>query len=75
MIQFILAGNGTQAVPRICCVGGDGLRTILFLRRRIQHVFDKDAVAHCGIIDENVGRCADELAVLNDGTAAHADVK
>ena len=45
MIQFILAGNGTQAVPRICCVGGDGLRTILFLRRCVQHVFNENAVA------------------------------
>jgi len=42
---------------------------------RIQHVFNKNAIARCGIIYQNMGHGADELAVLNDWTAAHADVK
>ena len=75
MIQFVLAGNGTQAVPRICCVGGDGLRTILFLRRRVQHVFNEDAVAHGGIVYEDMGHSANQFPILYNGTAAHADVK
>ena len=36
---------------------------------RIQHILDKNAVARGGIVYENVGECADDLAVLNDGRA------
>ena len=35
--------------------------------RRIQHIFDEDAVARGGIVNEHVGDRADELAVLDDG--------
>ena len=42
---------------------------------RIQHIFDEDAVAARGVIDQNVGDGADELAVLEDGTAGHECVK
>ncbi len=41
----------------------------------IKHVFDKNAVAHCGVVYEDMGHCADELAVLDNGAAGHADVK
>ena len=37
----------------------------------LQHIFDEDAKAARGIVDENVGHRADELTILNDGTAAH----
>ena len=40
-----------------------------------EHVFDEDAVADCGVVDEDVGDGADELAVLDDGTAGHECVK
>ena len=47
----------------------------LFLCRGIQHIFDEDAVALGGIIYENVGDGADEVAVLDNGATGHADVK
>ena len=37
---------------------------------RIEHIFDKNAVALCGIVDHDVGDRTDELTVLNDGRAA-----
>ena len=40
-----------------------------FLPRLVEHIFDEDAVALCGIIYQNVCDCSDELAVLNDGAA------
>ena len=33
---------------------------------RFQHVFDKDPVPSGRIIDQNVGHCAHQLAVLNE---------
>ena len=41
----------------------------------IQHVFNEDAISGGGVVDEDVGDSADQFAILNDGTAAHADVK
>ena len=38
---------------------------------RVQHIFDKDAVAAGGVVDHNVSHRADKLAVLNDGRARH----
>ena len=38
---------------------------------RIQHIFDEDAVAACGIIDQHVRDSTYELAVLDNGAAAH----
>ena len=37
----------------------------------IQHVFDEDAVASCGIIHKNMGNGSNKLAVLDNGAAAH----
>ena len=34
-----------------------------------QHVFGKDAVARCGIVDQHVGHNSHGLVVLNDGGA------
>ena len=52
--------------------------TILRLRRlggrrlrRAQHIFNENAVARGGIVDEDVCHRADELAVLNDWAARH----
>ena len=36
-----------------------------------EHIFDENAVARGGIVDQHVGDCSDELAVLNDLAAAH----
>ena len=44
----------------------------LFLSRRIQHIFDEDPVAFGGFVDKNVGDGADDLAVLQNGAAAHS---
>ena len=45
------------------------------LCRRLQHIFDEDAVALRGVVNQDMGNGADEFAVLDDGTAGHADVK
>ena len=45
------------------------------LSRRVQHVFDKDPVAGIRIVDKDMGDGADELAILDDRRAGHADVK
>ena len=37
----------------------------------IQHIFNENTVPRSGIVDQNVGDGADELAVLNDRTATH----
>ena len=43
--------------------------------RGVQHVFDEDAIARRGVVDQHMGHGADEVTVLDDGGAAHADVK
>ena len=45
------------------------------LRRRVQHIFNEDAVTRGGVVDEDMGHGTDEFAVLNDRTAAHLCVK
>jgi len=42
---------------------------------RLQHIFNEDAISGSWIINEDMGHCADELAILNNWRAAHADVK
>ena len=44
-------------------------RPRLWHLRGVQHIFDEDAVAACGVVYKHVGDRADELAVLNDGRA------
>ena len=39
--------------------------------RCIQHIFDEDSVAGCGIVDEHMRYRSHELAVLDDRAAAH----
>ena len=39
--------------------------------RRVEHIFNENAVARGGIVDENVGDRPDKLTVLDDGGAAH----
>ena len=36
-----------------------------------EHIVNKDAVAGGRVVDHDVGHGSDELAVLDDGTAAH----
>ena len=36
-----------------------------------QHVFNEDAVAAGGVVDQDVGDGADQVAVLDNGTSAH----
>ena len=40
----------------------------------IQHILNKDAISRCGVVDQDVGDSADELAVLNDRRAAYGCV-
>ena len=44
---------------------------MLLLCSCVYHVFDEDAVAGGGVVDENMGNRADQLAILDDGAAAH----
>jgi len=37
----------------------------------IQHIFNENSVPRGGIVDQHVRDRSDELAVLNDGRAAH----
>ena len=53
----------------VLCVGDDA--HIVPLCCRVQHVFNKDAVAGGGIVDEDMGHGTDEFAVLNEWTAGH----
>ena len=41
----------------------------------IQHVFYKDTVAAGGVIDQDMGHCAYQFAVLDVGTTGHFCVK
>ena len=43
--------------------------------RRGQHIFNENSVARGGIVDEDVGDSSYELAVLDDGRAAHECVQ
>ena len=45
------------------------------LRHAGEHIFDKDAISTGGIVHQNVGYGATELAVLKDGASAHGRVK
>ena len=42
---------------------------------RVQHIFNKYAVAGGGVVDKDMRYSADQLAILDDGAAGHADVK
>lgn len=42
------------------------------LRHHPQHILNKDPIPRRGVVDEHVGHCPHQLAVLNDGRAAHA---
>lgn len=50
-------------------------RTPAFLCCRVQHIFDENAVAGGGVVDQYVGHGADKTPVLNNWAAGHADVK
>ena len=41
------------------------------LCRRVQHIFNENAVTGCGVIDQHMGHGAHQFAILYDGTAAH----
>ena len=41
----------------------------------LQHILDENTISSLWIIYQNVGNGADQFPVLDDGTAAHADVK
>jgi len=73
-------GNKKRAVdnrpynenPPFPNVGADIIRP---LGCSVQHIFDENAISGGGIIHQHVGHSTDELAVLDDRAAAHADVK
>ena len=43
--------------------------------RGFEHIFDEDAITRCGVVHEDMGDGADELAVLDNRTAGLAGVK
>ena len=45
------------------------------LRCCIEHIFNKDAVASGGVIDQHMSNGAYQFSVLDNRTAGHADVK
>ena len=45
------------------------------LCRGVEHIFDEDAIAGGRIVNKDMSNGAYQFSVLNDGTAAHADVK
>ena len=49
----------------------DNLNFFVNLRSCIQHIFNKDAVARGGVINKHMGDRPHQLAVLDDGAAAH----
>ena len=57
--------NKRKSRQRIC------VRACCRLFRRMQHVFDKNAIPSGGGVDEHMGHRADQLAILNDRGAAH----
>ena len=77
------------AIPEICitkrerhtgrslhlCPVGNGLCAIPMLRRSVKHVFDEDAIAGGGIVNQHMGNGANQFAVLDDGGAGHFCVK
>ena len=42
-----------------------------FLPRLVEHIFDKNAVARGGIVDEHMGNSSYDLSVLDDRAARH----
>ena len=58
--------HDTQVVP---------YGAIPILRGRVEHVFNEDTISGSWIVDKDMGDGADQFAILDDGTAAHADVK
>ena len=48
-----------------------GISAPIRLSRRIQHIFDENSVAPGWIVDQDMGHCANQPAVLDDGAAAH----
>jgi len=51
------------------------MRLCLFLSHCILYGLNENAVTHRGIIYQHMRNCADQLAVLDDEAAGHADVK
>ena len=46
-------------------------RSLLWHLRRVQHILNENSVPRCRIVYHNVRDRADELAVLDNGAAAH----
>ena len=39
---------------------------VKILSRSLQHIFDKDAIAGIGLINQNMSHCTNNLPVLNN---------
>ena len=63
------------AIPPSALRAATSLYTREALGCSVQHIFDEDAVAHRWVIDQYVGHRTDELTVLYNRRAGHADVK
>ena len=59
----------------ICCKCMDRLHLsmhLLFLSpSRFQHIFNKDAIARCRLVDQYMGHRTHKFAILQNGTAGH----
>ena len=66
-----------EQAPALQCVAIESVGAICVrpLGRGVQHIRYKDSIPRGRVIDKHVGHSTDELAVLDDGAAAHADVK
>ena len=43
----------------------------LIFPRRVKHIFNENCITFCRVVDEDVSYRADELSILNYGTARH----
>ena len=82
---FFIISHGGQIGNKKAGEHSSPLRCVLFLfvgaicdrplGGCIQHIFNKNAVAGSGIVDKDMRHRTHQLAVLDDGTSGHADVK
>ena len=68
-------GGGQVTIPPSALRAATSLVQREVLARRVQHIFNENTVASCRIIHQHMGHSSDELAILNNRRAGHADVK
>ena len=80
--RFMASAMPTKAIRNLIEIhkyfsfaAGQEQAPALRLCSRVQHVFNKYAVAGCWVIYQDVGHRTYQFAILDNRTAAHADVK